>query len=88
MEKKTDVKVRLIDNSRLRIHHALKGELKSSTTKDILGKDIETCRNWVEFWKSPDLNSNNSHLDQREPIFSFDVSKIDELKYILFFKYF
>ena len=33
--RKTDVNFRLIRNTRRRIHHALKGKMKSSSTKDI-----------------------------------------------------
>ena len=37
----TDVNFRLIRNTRRRIHHALNGNSKSSSTLDILGIDIE-----------------------------------------------
>ena len=40
-EIKTDVNYRLICNTRRRIHHALKGESKSSSTREILGIDGE-----------------------------------------------
>ena len=37
-----DVNYCLIKNTRRRIHHALNGKLKSSSTKEILGIDIDT----------------------------------------------
>ena len=39
--KKTDVNFRLIHNTSRRIHHALNRKLKSSSTKDTLGIDID-----------------------------------------------
>ena len=45
---KTDVSSRLIRNTR-RTHHALNGESKSSSTIDILGIDIDTYRNGLNF---------------------------------------
>ena len=38
---KTDGNFRLIRNTRQRIHHALNGKSKSSSTRDILGIDID-----------------------------------------------
>ena len=40
--RETDVKFRLIKNTRCRIYHALKGKTKSSSTREKLGIDIET----------------------------------------------
>ena len=39
--RKTDVNFRLIRNTRRRFHHALNGQPKSSSTRDILGIDID-----------------------------------------------
>ena len=41
---KTDVNFGLIRNTRRKIHKALNGKLKSTSTRDILGKDIDTYR--------------------------------------------
>ena len=42
---KTDVNFRIIRNTGRRIHQALQGKTKSSSTKDMLGIDIETYKN-------------------------------------------
>ena len=52
----TDVKYRLIKNTRRRIHHALNGKSKSSSTRDILGIDIDLYRKWLEFQFTPEMN--------------------------------
>ena len=53
---KTDVNFRLIRNTRRRIHHALNGKPKSSSTRDILGIDIDFYRKWLEFRFTPETN--------------------------------
>ena len=52
----TDVNYRLIKNTRRRIHHALNGKLKSISTKEILGIDIDTYRNWIEWQFTTEKN--------------------------------
>ena len=76
----TDVNFRLIRNTRRRIHHGLYGESKSSSTKEILGIDIDSCRKWIEFQFTPEMNWLNKECDLVEPICMFDVSKDEELK--------
>ena len=51
-----DVIYRLIKNTRRIFHRALKGKLKSSSTKEILGTDIKTYRKWLEFQFAPEMN--------------------------------
>ena len=51
---KTDVNFRIIRDTRRRIHQALQRKTKSSSTKDILGIDIDTHEKWLEFQFSPD----------------------------------
>ena len=45
--RKMDLNFKLICNTRRRIHRALKGKTKSSSTKIILGIDIETYKKMV-----------------------------------------
>ena len=45
--RKTDFNFRLIRNTRRRIHHALNGKTKPSSTTDILGMDIDLYRKWI-----------------------------------------
>ena len=76
----TDVNFRLIKNTRRRIHHALNGKTKSSSTRDILGIDIETYKKWIEFQMTPEMNWSNIEIDHVKPICMFDVSNDEQLK--------
>ena len=77
---KTDVNFRLIRNTRRRIHHVLNGQSKSSSTREILGVDIDTYRKWIEFQITPDMTWDNIEIDHVKPICLFDVSKDEKLK--------
>ena len=77
---KTDVNFRLIKNTRRRIHHALNGKSKSSSTREILGIDIDLYQKWIEFQMTPEMNWSNIEIDHVKPICMFDVSKDEELK--------
>ena len=77
---KTDVNFRLIRNTRRRIHHALNSKTKSSSTRDILGIDIETYKKWIEFQFTPEMTWDNIEIDHVKAICLFDVSKEEELK--------
>ena len=79
-KRESDVKFRLITNTRNRIYQALKGDLKSSSTKEILGIDIDLYRKWLEFQFTPEMNWSNIQVDHVKPICMFDVSKNEELK--------
>ena len=70
---------KLAQNTRSRINTALRGKSKSLRTKEILGIDIETYKNWIEFQMTPEMNFNNIHIDHVRPIASFDVSNDEEL---------
>ena len=63
---------------RNRIYKPLKGNVKSSSTKDLLGIVIELCRMWIEYQMSPEMNWNHILFDHVKPISSFDVSKDEE----------
>ena len=70
---KTDVIFRLIKNTRCRIHHALKRGSKSTPSKEILGIDTQSYKNWIEFKMTPEMNWSNIHIDHVKPISSFNV---------------
>ena len=76
---KTDVNFRLIKNTRERIRKALRGGSKSTSSREILGIDIESYKKWIEFQMTPEMNWSNIQIDHIKPISSFDVSKEDEL---------
>ena len=76
---KVDVDFRLIRNTRRSIHQALNGRLKSFSTKEILGIDINTYKKWLEFRVTPDMTWDNLQTDHLRPICLFDVSKNEEL---------
>ena len=77
---KTDVNFRIIRNTRRRIHQALNGKSKSSSTREILGIDINTYKKWIEFQMTPDMTWDNIEIDHIKAICMFDVSKDEELK--------
>ena len=75
-----DVNFQLIRNTRRRIHHALNGKLKSSTTLDILGIGIDIYRKWIAFQTTPQKNWDNIEIDHVKPVSLFNVSNNAELK--------
>ena len=77
---KADVNSRLIRNTRRRIHHALNGKSKSSSTLDILGVDNETYRKWIEWEMTPEVNWGNFEIDHVKAICLFDVTDDEQLK--------
>ena len=76
---KTDVNFRLIRNTRRKIHHALNGKPKSSSTKEILGIDTDTYKKWLKFQFTPEMNWSITEIHHVKPICLFDVSKDEEL---------
>ena len=79
-KRETDVKFRLITNTRKITYKALKGMTKQSSTKDILGIDIETYRKWIEYQFTPEVNWTNIEIDHFKPICMFNISNDEELK--------
>ena len=77
---KPEANFRIICNTRRRIHHALKGKSESTSTRDIIGIDIETYRKRIEFQFTPEMNWYNTGIDHMRRICLFDVSKDDELR--------
>ena len=75
-----DVNFRLLHNTRRGILHALNGKSKSSLTVDILGIDIGSCRRWIEYQMTPDMNWRRTEIDHVKSICSFDVSKDEDFK--------
>ena len=75
-----DVNYRLITNTRRRIHQALNGKSKSSSTREILGIDIDLYRKWIEWQFTPEMNWSNIEIDHVKPTCMFDVTKDDELR--------
>ena len=75
-----DVNYRLIKNTRRRVHRALKGKSKSSSTIDILGTDINTYKRWIEWQMTPEMHWTKNEIDHVKPICMFDVSNDEELK--------
>ena len=77
---KTDNNFRLMCKTRSRIHQALNGKSKPSSTKEILGIDIDLYRKWIKFQMSPDMTWDNIEIDHVKPIYMFDVSDDEQLK--------
>ena len=66
--------------TRNRIYRSLKGMTKQSSTRDILGIDIETYKKWINIQMSPDMTSDKIEIDHVKPICMFDVSIDEELR--------
>ena len=79
-KRETDVNFRLFSNTRSRIYKSLKGMTKQSSTKDILGIDINLYRKWIEWQMTPDMTWDNIEIDHVKAFCMFDVSKYDELR--------
>ena len=77
---KTDVNFRLICRTRSRINNSLKGMTKQSSTKEILGIDIDLYRKRLEFQFTPEMNWSNIEVDHIKTICMFDVSDDEQLK--------
>ena len=79
-KRETDVNFRLISNTRNRIYKFLKGMTKQSSTKEILGIDIETYKKLLEYQMTPEKNWSNIEIDHVKAICLFDVSKDKQLR--------
>ena len=79
-KRETDVNFRLISNARNRIYKSLKGMTKQSSTKEVLGKDVDLYKKWIECQMTPEMNWSNSEIDHVKAIGLFDVSKDEELR--------
>ena len=79
-KRETDVSFRLLSNTRNRIYKSSKCMTKQSSSRDILGIDIETYKKWLEFQFTPEMNWSNTEIDHVEPICMFDVTKDDEFR--------
>ena len=78
--RKMDLNFKLICYTRRRIHRALKGKSKSSSTREILGIDIDLYRKWIEWQFTPEMNWDNIEIDHVKAFCLFDVSKDEELR--------
>ena len=54
-KRETDVNFRLISNIRSRIYKSLRGLTKQTSSRDILGIDIDLYRKWIEFQFTPEM---------------------------------
>ena len=62
------------------MHHALNGKSQSSSTLDILERDVETYRKWIAWQMTREMNWTNTEIDYVKPSCLFDVSKDGESK--------
>ena len=83
---KTDVNYRLICKTRSRIYKSLRGLTKQSSSRDILGIDIDLYRKWIEFQFPSEMTWDNIEIDHVKPICMFDLSKDEELKEVFNWK--
>ena len=77
---KTDVIFRLMVYTRNRIYRSLKGMTKQSSTKEVLGIDIDIYRNWIEWQFTPEMNWSNTEVDHVKCICVFDKPDNEQLE--------
>ena len=85
-KRETDVKLRLISNTRMRIYKSLKSMLKQSSTKKIWGIDVDTYRKRIEWQMTPEMNWSCIENDHVKAICMFDLSKDQVLNEALSWK--
>ena len=73
-----DVSFWLFRNMTCPIHQASEG-LSKSSTKDVLGIDIDNYRKSISFQMTPDVNWSIVEIDHGKLISSMEVSKKEEL---------
>ena len=56
----------------------MKGFTKQSTSRNIIGTDIDTYRKWIEYQFTPEMNWSNIEIDQVKPTCFFNIS--DDVK--------
>ena len=78
-KRENNVIFRLIRNTGNIFYEALKCLTKLSSTKDILGIDINLYRKWIEWQMTPEMNWTNLEIDHVNVVSLFDVSKEEEL---------
>ena len=75
----TNTNCRLKHNLRSRIYKVLKVNIKSQSTKYLIGIDIELCGQWIDYQMTSEMNWHKIHIDHVKPNNSFVVSKDEEL---------
>ena len=53
---------------------------KQSSTKEILGIDIDFYKKWVEWQMTPEMNWQNIEIDHVKAICLFDISNDEDLR--------
>ena len=76
-----DINFRLIHITTCRIRQALSGKLKLSSTREILGIDINLYKKWIEYQFTPEMNWSNFEIDHVKQVCMFNVSDDEELKH-------
>ena len=54
--------------------------MNQSSSRDILGIEVETYRKEIEYQMTPDMIWDNIEIDHVRPISSFDISDDEQLK--------
>jgi hypothetical protein len=81
--RKEDIKYRIKLSLRARLHEALKGNSKSSSTIKLLGCTLDELKLYLQDRFTKNMNWNNYgdwHIDHIKPCDSFDLTKDEEQK--------
>jgi len=82
-KRRNDINYRIRKSLRCRIWHALKHNVKSSTTTKLLGCNIDLLRLYLQSKFQPGMSFSNYgkwHIDHIKPCASFDLTKKSEQK--------
>ena len=75
---------RLITNYRRRVLHALNGERKNATTKELVGCSLNDWWSWLERGFSPEMTRKNTgkiwHVDHIIPVDFYDMKDRQQIK--------
>tara|TARA_B100001059_G_scaffold81812_1_gene79898 strand:+ start:2049 stop:2765 length:717 start_codon:yes stop_codon:yes gene_type:complete len=78
--RKTNPQCRMKSRLRARLRQALNGKLKSATTMELLGCDIDYFVNYIKNQLQPGMTLDNVEIDHMMPCASFDLIKVEEQK--------
>jgi len=72
--RESDEGYRILSNLRTRLNHALKGNVKSQKTMELLGCSIEFLIDYLEKTKVDGKDYSDAHIDHIRPCASFDMT--------------
>ena len=79
-QRKTNPQFKIQSKLRCRLHHALKGTVKSVGTMELLGCDIDYLIKYLKHQLQPGMTLDDVQIDHMMPCASFDLTKVEQQK--------